>query len=125
MHGWTGRILKIDLSSQKTEIIELYFKGYTFTEIETKTNHSELSVKRYLADFIQIASLLKQKFTLNQIRLIAQKSDRLVREYAQLYQYYSEKNNDRLIDLITPKTPDSNAKKKSSIPSSRGGENNE
>jgi len=119
---------KLDMGpgiSHKTSIIELYFKGYTFTEIETKTNHSELSVKRYLADFIQIASLLKQNFTLNQIRLIAQKSDRLVREYAQIYQYYSEKNNDRLFDLITPKAPSSDAKKKSSIPSSRGGKNNE
>ncbi len=119
---------KLDMGpgiSHKTSIIELYFKGYTFTEIETKTNHSELSVKRYLADFIQIASLLKQKFTLNQIRLIAQKSDRLVREYAQLYQYYSEINNERLIDLITPKTPDSKAKKKQSIPSRRGGQDYE
>ena len=119
---------KLDMGpgiSHKTSIIELYFKGYTFTEIETKTNHSELSVKRYLADFIQIASLIKQKFTLNQIRLIAQKSDRLVREYSQLYQYYSQQNNDRLIDLITPKSPDGEAKKKSSISSSGRGENNE
>ncbi len=119
---------KLDMGpglSHKTEIIELYFKGYTFTEIETKTNHSELSVKRYLADFIQIASLLKQKFTLNQIRLIAQKSDRLVREYSQLYLHYKEKNNERLINLITPKTPSSDAKKKSGIPSAKGGENNE
>ncbi|MDA3822017.1 MAG: hypothetical protein PF450_05310 [Bacteroidales bacterium] len=28
MHGWTGRILKIDLSSQKTEIIELQQDSY-------------------------------------------------------------------------------------------------
>ena len=101
---------KLDMGpgiSHKTSIIELYLKGYTFTEIEQKTNHSELSVKRYLADFIQIASLIKQNFSLNQIRLIAQKSDRLVREYAQLYNYYSKHNNTRLIDLITPKSPSS------------------
>jgi hypothetical protein len=119
---------KLDMGpgiSHKTAIIELYFKGYTFTEIELKTNHSELSVKRYLADFIQIASLIKQKFSHNQIRLIAQKSDRLVREYSQLYKYYSEKNNDRLIDLITPKAPTDDAKKKQSIHSSRGGKNYE
>ena len=119
---------KLDMGpglSHKSAIIELYFKGYTFTEIEAKTNHSELSVKRYLADFIQIASLLKQKFTLNQIRLIAQKSDRLVREYANLYKYYSEKNNQRLIDLITPKSPSDDAKKKSSIHSGKGGKNHE
>lgn len=119
---------KLDMGpgiSHKTSIIELYFKGYTFTEIETKTNHSELSVKRYLADFIQIALLIKQNFNHNQIRLIAQKSDRLVREYASLYQYYSEQNNLRLVDLITPKNPNSDAKKKSCIPSSRGGQDYE
>lgn len=43
--------------SHKTIILDLYFKGYSFTDIELKTNHSESSVKRYLADFIQIASL--------------------------------------------------------------------
>jgi hypothetical protein len=115
---------KLDMGpgiSHKTAIIELYFKGYTFTDIETKTNHSELSVKRYLADFIQVASLIKQKFSLNQIRLIAQKSDRLVREYANLYKYYSEQNNQRLSDLITPKIPNENAKKKSSLLTGNGG----
>lgn len=119
---------KLDMGpgiSHKTSIIELYLKGYTFTEIEQKTNHSELSVKRYLADFIQIASLLKQNFSLNQIRLIAQKSDRLVREYAQLYNYYSKDNNTRLMDLITPKSPSSESKKKQSIHSGRGGQNYE
>lgn len=119
---------KLDMGpgiSHKTAIIELYFKGYTFTDIEMKTNHSELSVKRYLADFIQIASLIKQKFSLNQIRLIAQKSDRLVREYANLYKYYSEQNNQRLIDLITPKIPNENAKKKSPLLTGNGGESYE
>jgi hypothetical protein len=119
---------KLDMGpgiSHKTSIIELYLKGYTFTEIEQKTNHSELSVKRYLADFIQIASLIKQNFSLNQIRLIAQKSDRLVREYAQLYNYYSKHNNTRLMDIITPKSPSSESKKKQSIHSGRGGQNYE
>jgi hypothetical protein len=33
--------------SHKTQIIELYLKGYQFTEIEPKTNHSERAVWRY------------------------------------------------------------------------------
>jgi len=105
---------KLDMGpglSHKTSIIELYFKGYTFTEIEKKTNHSELSVKRYLADFVQIASLYKQNFSHNQIRLIAQKSDRLVREYCQIYDYYSKKDNNRLTELLTPENIDPKAKK--------------
>lgn len=97
--------------SHKTIIIDLYFKGYTFTEIERQTNHSETSVKRYLLDFIQIASLYQQKFSKNQIRLIAKRSDRLTREYIQLYDTYYQQDNERLNELLTPTEPGSDAKK--------------
>lgn len=113
---------KLDMGpglSHKTIILELYFKGYTFTDIELKTNHSETSVKRYLVDFIQVATLYKQSFSVNQIRLIAQKSDRLVREYCQLYDFYSKQDNERLQQLLSPQAPDADAKKKSK---STGGE---
>ncbi len=100
--------------SHKTIIIDLYFKGYTFTEIERQTNHSETSVKRYLLDFIQIASLYQQTFSKNQIRLIAKRSDRLTREYIQLYDTYYPQDNERLNELLTPTEPGSDAKKKSS-----------
>ena len=62
---------KLDMGpglSHKTIIIDYYLKGYTFTDIERITNHSERSVKRYLADFIQITALFKQSFKKNQIR---------------------------------------------------------
>jgi CRP-like cAMP-binding protein len=111
--------------SHKTIILDLYFKGYTFSEIELKTNHSETSVKRYLADFIQVATLHRQNFSPQQIRLIAKKSDRLVREYLQLYQTYEQQNNQRLAELLTPTQPGTEAEKKSSLPTRRGGENHE
>jgi len=99
--------------SHKSIICDLYFKGYTFTEIEKQTNHSETSVRRYLADFIQVASLQKQGFTATQIRRIARKSERLVREYLRLYELYEEADNERLRELTTPTEPSGNAKKKS------------
>jgi hypothetical protein len=99
--------------SHKSIICDLYFKGYTFTEIEKQTNHSETSVRRYLSDFIQVASLKKQAFTAPQIRRIARKSERLVREYLRLYQTYDEADNERLRELTTPTKPSDNAKKKS------------
>lgn len=107
--------------SHKTIIIDLYFKQYSFSEIERKTNHSETSVKRYLADFVQVAALLRQGFSTNQIRLISQKSERLVREYVQLYDTYSTQNNPRLFDLITPQAPGDGAQKKSGPDPVRGG----
>jgi uncharacterized protein YerC len=94
---------KLDMGpgiSHKTQIIELYLKGYTFTDIEKKTNHSETSVKRYLADFIQVASLVKQGFSTHQIRVITQRSEKLIREYTQLYEEYNQQQN--LIDMLNP-----------------------
>ena len=108
---------KLDMGpglSHKSIILDLYFKGYSFTEIELKTNHSETAVKRYLADFTQIAILYKQNFSHQQIRLIAQKSDRIVREYIQLYDIYCKLDNKRLLDIISPEPVNPGAKKKSS-----------
>lgn len=119
---------KLDMGpglSHKSIILDLYFKGYSFTDIELKTNHSESSVKRYLADFIQVATLYKQNFSLQQIRLIAQKSDRLVREYCQLYDIYYKLDNKRLLELLSPQKVDENSKKKSGISHSKQGKANE
>ena len=116
---------KLDMGpglSHKSIILDLYFKGYSFTEIELKTNHSETSVKRYLADFTQIATLYKQNFSCQQIRLIAQKSDRIVREYIQIYDIYYKLDNKRLLEIISPEPADPDSKKKSTR---RGGKNNE
>ncbi len=119
---------KLDMGpglSHKSVILDLYFKGYSFTDIELKTNHSETSVKRYLSDFIQVATLFRQNFSPQQIRLIAQKSDRLVREYIQIYEIYDKLDNQRLLELISPQAADDEAKKKSRLPKSRGGKTNE
>jgi biotin operon repressor len=111
--------------SHKTIILDLYFKGYTFSEIERQTNHSEVSVKRYLADFIQIATLHLQKFSPQQIRLIAKRSDQLVREYLQFYQTYAQQDNQHLLDLLTPTQPGAAAEKKSPPQQRPGGESHE
>jgi hypothetical protein len=106
--------------SHKTAILDLYFKGYAFTEIERATNHSESAVKRYLVDFVQVATLHQQQFAPAQIRLISQKSERLVREYLQLYNTYHQQDNQRLRDLLTPQTPGVAAEKKPGPHPTRG-----
>jgi biotin operon repressor len=111
--------------SHKTIILDLYFKGYTFSEIERQANHSEVSVKRYLADFIQVATLHRQNFSPQQIRLIAKRSDRLVREYLQLYKTYEQQDNQRLKELLTPTQPSAAAKKKSAAQQSQGDQSHE
>lgn len=111
--------------SHKTTILDLYFNGYTFSEIEQKTNHSETSVKRYLSDFAQVAALYRQDFSQQQIRMIAKKSDRLVREYIQLYNTFKNKDNQQLDKLLTPEIPGEQAKKKSAAQPFSGGDRNE
>jgi hypothetical protein len=91
-------------TSHKTQIIELYLKGYQFTEIELKTNHSETSVRRYLNDFIQVVALYHKHFSRAQIRQVTGFSERLIGEYIDLYTFYHTQNNDRLALLVEPAT---------------------
>ena len=90
--------------SHKTQILELYFKAYTFTEIEQKTNHSERAVWRYLRDFTQVAMLHHQGFPKGQIRLVTRFSDRLIREYLSLYEEYED--TDQMTHLLHPQPMD-------------------
>ena len=86
--------------SHKTQIIELYLKGYQFTDIERKTNHTESSVLRYLRDFTQVITVHNQGFPPGQIRMITKLSDRIIKEYLQLLSEY--KDNERLSQLVNP-----------------------
>jgi DNA-binding transcriptional ArsR family regulator len=93
-------------TSHKAQIIDLYLKGYQFTEIELKTNHSETSVRRYLKDFVQVVALHHKRFSLAQIRQVTGFSARLIQEYIDLYTHYHEQNNDRLTLLVEPAAPE-------------------
>ena len=49
------------------------------------------------------------------MRLIAQKSERIIREYKQLYEDYQKLNNQRLQELLSPAKP-AEKKKNGEIP---------
>jgi hypothetical protein len=51
--------------SHKTRIVELWLKGFEYTEIELRTNHSRHSIKRYLVDFSRIFMLQDKGYTVN------------------------------------------------------------
>jgi hypothetical protein len=76
--------------SHKTQIIELYLKGY----------QSEKSVLHYLSQFTRVITLHQQGFPPPQIRMITKMSDRLVKEYLQLLSEYQD--SDRLSQLVKP-----------------------
>lgn len=54
--------------SHKAHVVQLYLWGLQFTEIEARTRHSEDSIRRYLADFRQIAALYARGASITEIR---------------------------------------------------------
>lgn len=90
--------------SHKTQIVQLYLRGYQFTEIQQRTRHSASSVKRYLSDFSQAIRLHLKGVPLEEIRLATGFSERLITEYLNLYQVTLRDypNAPRLKDLLEP-----------------------
>ena len=77
--------------SHKTQILDLYFRGYQFTEIEHKTHHSETAIKRYLQDFARVALLHLKHFSTDEIRISTGFSHRLIGEYLALYKQHAQR----------------------------------
>jgi hypothetical protein len=90
-------------TSHKAQILDLFLKGYQFTDIELKTNHSESSVRRYLKDFTQVIALHHQNFSPAQIRQVTGFSERLIGEYLDLRRDHED--SDRLNLLLKPASP--------------------
>jgi Protein of unknown function (DUF1670) len=89
--------------SHKTQILDMYFHGFQFSEIEQKTRHSESSVRRYLQDFARIVLLHTKKFTVDQIRISTGFSHRLIGEYVKLYQKYKKSREVKRLLQLPPK----------------------
>lgn len=87
-------------TTHKSQILELYLNGYLFSEIEKKTQHSEVAVKRYIQDFSKIILLHLNNFSIDQIRISTGFSNRLIGEYINLYEKYSKENNLKLKSIM-------------------------
>ena len=74
--------------SHKRRIVELYLKGYQFTEIERKTGHSEESIRRYLDGFSHAALLTEKGVDLEKTRQITSLAERLILEYQDLLRQF-------------------------------------
>ncbi len=82
--------------SHKTQIIELYLKGYEYTEIEQRTRHTGDSIKRYISGFSKVVLLSNKGYSVIQIRELTNSSEKVVSEYLALYMIYKEIASDRL-----------------------------
>jgi hypothetical protein len=72
--------------SHKAKVVQLYLWGLQFTDIEARTHHSEGSIKRYLADFRQIAALYARGAKIPEIRAATGRSAALIAEYIGIYE---------------------------------------
>lgn len=88
--------------THKTQILDLYLRGYQFTAIQQKTHHSETAIKRYIQDFARIVLLHTKGFSVDQIRISTGFSHRLIGEYLKLYQQHAKSRELKRI-LQTPK----------------------
>lgn len=87
-------------STHKTQILELYFSGYQFSQIEKRTHHSETAVKRYIQDFSKIILLHLKEFSTDEIRISTGFSNRLIGEYIKLFERFKKEDNPKLLAII-------------------------
>jgi hypothetical protein len=90
--------------SHKAQVVQLYLWGLQFSEIERRTRHSEDSVRRYLADFRQIAALYARGASVPEIRAATGRSAAVIGEYLAIYERARREfpAAPRLHDLLDP-----------------------
>jgi hypothetical protein len=90
--------------SHKAQVVQLYLWGLQFTEIERRTRHSEDSIRRYLADFRQIAALYARGASIPEIRAATGRSASVIGEYLAIYERARREfpAAPRLHDLLDP-----------------------
>jgi len=75
-------------SSHKARIIELLLKRYQPTEVSIKTGHSLSSITRYFENFNKVSYLYDDGYSITEIRHLTAISEKVVREYIQIYSKY-------------------------------------
>jgi len=109
--------------SHKKKILELYLKGYEYTEIERKTRHSGEAIMRYVKDFARVLLLTEDGFEDKDLRIITGLSEKTIQEYKELIEAYStEEYQERLDQLhsIFEKKEGSRKRKETILKTSHG-----
>ena len=90
--------------SHKTQIVQDYLAGYTFSEIERRRRHSARAIGRYCQDFVRVVRLRQKNLSVADIRRTTGLSERLITEYLALYDE-GDPHNDRLQLLLAEPHP--------------------
>jgi len=87
--------------SHKIRIVELYLEYKTYSEISRITRHSAASIQRYIQGFCRVARCCRQGILLSEIGHIVGISQRLARDYAELYlRANTPEREERLADML-------------------------
>lgn len=88
-------------ASHKAKIIELLLKRYQPTKVSIKTGHSLSSITRYFENFNKVSYLYDNGYSIIQIRHLTSISEKVTREYVQLYSSYKALDDyqDRLEEI--------------------------
>jgi hypothetical protein len=93
--------------SHKAWIVSLYLSYKTYSEIARTTRHSLTSIKRYIVDFGRVALCTRKGLSLAETAHVAGVSERLAREYTELYLRYNDPGHEeRMEDLLVKASPD-------------------
>jgi len=89
-------------TSHKTRIVEKYLRGKEYTQIRWEERHSLESIKRYIQNFSRVVWLKqKQEASIDDIRLITGVSERIIKEYLELYdRYNTDLYKDRMDEIV-------------------------
>ena len=86
--------------SHKKRILELYLKGYEYTDIERKTKHSGEAIMRYVKNFARILVLTEDGFEGEELRIITGLSEKTIQEYKELIETYSTDEYQERLDQL-------------------------
>lgn len=90
--------------SHKSQIVSDWLAGYSFSQIKTRRWHSIAAIERYCTDFQRVVRLQERGLSLADIRLSTGLSERLLKEYLNLYAQIKAEP-DRLAQLLAEPNP--------------------
>ena len=85
------------------QVVALYLKGYTFTQIRQRIRPSLCAIANYLVTFALVMAHTRAGQPVEEIAFLMQISPALVRQYQALYEQYNlPEYQQRLDEIIAP-----------------------
>lgn len=76
--------------THKAQIIRRWLHGETYDQISINSHHAVSSINRYVKTFAQVVRLHQEEMSTNQIALLLQIGEPLVRDYMDVYEHNAE-----------------------------------